>query len=91
MPYYKWCFRAMNSLEKLSNMKEALGFLLTAENNKSGQKIKAQVIEDICATVIKELKAQCLSDGNWDYLEAHGFEIMERIENPQIRNLHIME
>ena len=60
-------------------------------HNKSGQKMKAQVIEDICATIIKELKAQHLSNGNWDYLEPHGFEIMEKIENPQIRNLHIME
>ena len=91
MPYYKWCLRSMEKMEKLSAMKEALTFLLTAENDPKGQKIKAQVIEDICAAVIGELKAQNLSCGNWDYLAPHGFEIMERIENPQIRNLHIME
>ena len=91
MPYYKWSFKAMEKLEKLSAMKPALEFLLTGENDKNGQKIKAQVIEDVCATVILELKAQNLSRGNWDYLEPHGFEIMESIENPQIRNLHIME
>lgn len=91
MPYYKWCFKALGELEKLSDMKEALEFLLTGENDTAGQQIKIQVIEDISAKVIAELKAQNLSGGKWSYLEPHGFEIMERIENPQIRNLHIME
>lgn len=91
MPYHKWSLRAMKNLEKLSDMKAALEFLLTGGNDSNGQKIKLQVIEDICANVIRELKEQKLSRGNWDYLEPHGFEIMDSIENSQIRNLHIME
>lgn len=91
MPYYKWCFRAMGELGRLSDLRDALEFLLTAENDAPGQKIKAQVIEDICASVITELKEQKLTDGSWSYLEPHGFEIQERIELPAIKALHILE
>ena len=81
----------MDGLKVLSNMREALEFLLTGENTPAGQKIKKQVIEDISASVIKELQNQKLSNGTWDYLEPHAFEIMERIENPEVKALHIME
>ena len=91
MPYYKWCFKAMDDLKRLSNMREALEFLLTGENDTAGQKIKKQVIEDICAAVIRELGEQNLSHGKWDYLEPHAFEVMDTIENPEIKALHIME
>ena len=91
MPYYKWMFRGMDELEKLSDMKEALEFLLTGENDSSGQKTKSGVVEDICASVIKELQAQKLTDGSWDYMEPHAFEIMDRIDDPGIRAMHIME
>lgn len=91
MPYYKWCFRAMGELGRLSDLRDALEFLLTAENDAPGQKIKAQVIEDICASVITELKEQKLTGGSWSYLEPHGFEIQERIELPAIKALHILE
>lgn len=90
MPYYKWCFKAMESLPKLSNLKEALEFLLTGENDSQGQIIKKQVIEDICASIISELKTQGLSNGNWDYLEPHAFEIQESIEIPELKVMHIM-
>ena len=91
MPYYKWMLRGLGRLERLGDMAPALEFLLTGENDPAGQKTKAGVIEDISARVIAELKAQGLSDGGWDYLEPHAFAILERIENPQIRALHIME
>lgn len=91
MPYYKWQFRAMEGLEKLSDMKDALEFLLTGENDSPGQGLKSQVVEDICSQVVGELRAQHLSCGSWDYLEPHALDMMEHIENPQIRALHVME
>ena len=48
-------------LERLSAMKDALEFLLTAENDEQGRILKSAVIEDICAAVVKELKAQLAS------------------------------
>ena len=72
-------------------MKEALEFLLTGENDAAGQTLKAQVVEDICAQVVGELRRQKLTCGSWDYLEPHAHDLMEHIENPQIRALHVME
>jgi hypothetical protein len=91
MPYYKWALRGMESLEKLSGMKSALEFLLTGENDPAGQKTKAGVVEDVCANAISELRSQGLTDGGWDFLEPHAFEIMERIEDPEIRAMNISE
>lgn len=91
MPYYKWAFRGMEELGALSDMRPALEFLLLGENDEEGLNVKAGVVEDICAAVIKELQKQRLSHGNWDYMEPHAFEITEHIENPQIRALHVME
>lgn len=91
MPYYKWSLKGMERLEKLSDLREALVFLLTGDNDAAGQQTKAGVIEDISAAVIRELRAQGLSHGSWDYLEPHAFEITGHIENPQIRALHVLE
>lgn len=91
MPYYKWQLRGMDGLEKLSSMKDALEFLLTAENDEQGRILKSAVAEDICASVVEELTAQHLTHGSWDYLEPHAFEIASHIESPQLRAMHIME
>lgn len=91
MPYYKWQLRGMAGLEKLAGMKDALEFLLTAENDEQGRILKSAVAEDICAAVAAELRAQRLTHGSWDYLEPHAFEIASHIESPQLRAMHIME
>ena len=91
MPYYKWALRALEKLPLLGEMREPLSFLLTAENDADGQRVKQGVVEDICARVIEELRAQGLSDGGWDFLEPHAFAVQERIGNPEIRALHVME
>ena len=87
-PYYKWCFRAMERLERLSELKEALVFLLIGEND---SKLKQGVAEDICAQVITELRRQGLTGSGSDYLETHAFEVQERIESRALRSMHIME
>ncbi len=91
MPYYKWQLRGMDSLEILGSMKDALEFLLTAENDEQGRITKSAVTEDICAAVAAELRRQHLSHGSWDYLEPHAFEIVSHIQSPALRAMHIME
>ena len=88
MPYTKWMLRGMESLPKLGHLRTALEFLLTGENDAA---LRQGVIEDVCATVARELRAQALSDGAWDYLEPHAFAVQARIRNPEIRALHVME
>lgn len=90
-PYYKWLLRGMDELPKLAELRPALDFLLTAENDEPGRATKTGVIEDICAAIVRELAAQGLTDGNWDYLENHAFRLMDHIQNPEIRAMHVME
>ena len=91
MPYYKWQFRAMETLERMAGLREALEFLLTADNDEQGRVLKSAVTEDICASVVSELKQQHLTHGSWDYLEPHAYEILEHIESRELRSMHIME
>ena len=88
MPYTKWMLRGMEELPKLGRLRPALDFLLTGENDPA---LRQGIVEDVCATVAAELRAQGLSDGDWDYLEPHAFAVQGRIENPEIRALHVME
>jgi len=90
-PYYKWLLRAMRELPLLGSLADALEFLLTGDNEPEGQALKSQVIEDICAEIIAELKRQELSHSSQSYLEPHAFDIQSHIVNKQIKALHIME
>lgn len=87
-PYYKWVFRAMRNLEQLSRLADALEFILSAEADAG---LKSSVIEDTCAVIIAFLRSEGLSDSRSGYLEQHAFEVTERIENSEIRSMHIME
>ncbi len=91
MPYYKWCFRALRALPLLGDMAEPLEFLLTGENGGEGDALKRQLVEDVYASVLRELAAQGLCRGGADYLEGPAFEIQRGIRNREIRALHIMD
>lgn len=91
MPYYKWAFRGMDALPRLSELRTALEYLLTGENDAAGRETKRGVVEDICAAVVRELSEQGLSCGTWDYMEAHGLDMRGHIKNPEIRALHVLE
>ncbi|MFR1834362.1 MAG: DUF4037 domain-containing protein [Lachnospiraceae bacterium] len=88
-PYYKWMIRGLRELEHLSHLADPLQDLLLnwGANPEECQKS----IESICWDIILEIKRQGLSKGSWDYLEPHAREIMEQIQDAQIRNLHLMD
>ena len=52
--------------------------------------VKIDIIEDISALIIKELKLQHLSGSDSDFLLNHAESIQGRIEDPQLRQMHIM-
>ncbi len=83
MPYYKWAFRALRELERLSELAEPLGSILIDP--------REETIEAVSAAVIAELKRQGLTAGNWDYLEPHAYEITKHIRGAEIAALHVME
>ena len=94
-PYYKWMLRGLKDLPRLSYLSVPLEELIAGrretDGNIMGQKDRSAAIEGVCQEIIKEIKSQGLSCGSWDYLEPHAIEIMEHIQNGQIRNLHLMD
>ncbi len=84
-PYYKWMFRSVKELPVLGGLGPAMESLLTEGGDRS------LLIEEICGAVAAELKAQGLTDGDWDYLEPHALSVTEHIRDGRLRNLHLME
>lgn len=92
MPYYKWAFRAAGELPALSGLSADFSGLLTGGYCRDrGEHAAMEKIEEICARVLEEMRRQGLTDGSWEYLEPHAYEVMERIQDGEIRNLHVME
>lgn len=87
-PYYKWQFRALRQLPKLSGMAEQLETLLLRE---LPAEEKNAIIEAVAAQITAELAAQKLSAAQGNYLEPHAFALMSQITNREIGSLHIME
>lgn len=89
-PYFKWTFRAMRALDVLSDMSAPLEFLLTADNDEKGKKVKREIVEDISLAVANELRHQNLADCEGSYLEPFGFSMQKKIKNAELRNMHIL-
>lgn len=89
-PYYKWSFRAMRALPRLSITAELLEYLLTTDNEEETASEKNAVMEGIAADIIGELKAQGLTQAVCGDLEKHAYSVNDRISDAQIRNLHIL-
>ena len=85
MPFYKWALRAMRELPGYAGTEALLTALL------AGSCPREETIEAVSAQFIARLREQGLTDGAWDFLEPHAYEVMERIETPEIRALHVME
>ena len=90
MPYYKWSFRAMRALPKLSLQAELLEYLLTTDNDGEQAQEKQDVIEGIAADVIDELIDQGLTKANCGDLEKHAYSIQDGIKDAGLRNMHIL-
>ena len=90
MPYYKWSFRALSSLDKLSINAPLLEYLLTTDNSKEMANEKYNVLEGIASEVIDELISQNLTKAICGDLEKHAYSINDSIVDGDIRNIHIL-
>ncbi|MBR4720561.1 MAG: DUF4037 domain-containing protein [Clostridia bacterium] len=88
VPYYKWAFKALKKLNKLSNLAETLEFLISSDNDIA--ETKAEIIEDIAKMVISELQEQKLTDAICLDLEKHAYSVNDKVSDPEMRNLHIL-
>ena len=89
-PYYKWSFRALRNLPKLSLEAEIMEFLLTTNNEKDMAEEKYYSIEGIVSDIIDELQNQDLTKAICSDLEKHAYSVNDSIEDSDIRNLHIL-
>ena len=61
MPYYKWAWRGLENLERLSELKPLFEQVLSSEGERES------VVEEICARLLEELKRQNLTYGAVSY------------------------
>ena len=90
MPYYKWSFRAMRALPKLSLLAETAEYLISTDNEPALAETKYDMIEDAAAEIIDELHAQGLTRAICGDLEKHAYSVNDAIADGEIRNLHIL-
>lgn len=88
LPYYKWSFRALRNIGGTEKLYERLSFLLFGDNGITAER-KADVIEEISAEIISELKSRNFSKASSSELEAHAYSINDGIKDSNIRNLNI--
>lgn len=107
MPYYKWMHRGMLALPILGKEVGGLlqelaenGVSMDAWdceiNENAPQALNSAdrnvlLIEQICRLVAGELRRENLSSETNSFITLHGISMMERIRDPQIRNMHLME
>ena len=89
-PYYKWTFRALRALPRLSLLAELLEYLITTDNDSGMYEEKYAVIEDIAKDVMEELKRQEMTAADCGDLEKHAYSVNDSIRNAAVRNLHIL-
>ena len=89
MPYYKWSFRALKKCERLGNLYDSLEYLISSDNSVKIAQMKSEMVEDIAALVIKELKAENLTEAVCNDLEKHAYSVNDHIKDGNIRNLDI--
>ena len=88
IPYYKWTFRALKDLGKLSDLYGDLEYLISSDNTEAEK--KQEIIEKISDRVIDELKAQELTKISSPNLEPHAYSVNDKIKDGEIRNLNIL-
>ena len=86
-PFYKWLLPAGKALPQLGREIARLEALLADPLNAS---VPVQV-EALAAAMIAALRAQGLTDHPSEFLEPHAHEIMQRIVDPTVRMMHVME
>lgn len=90
-PYYKWAFRGMRDLNKLSDVELPLTFLIENNNEKEFVDYKFGIIEDISRMILDEVKAQKITKATCNNLDTHAYSVLDNVKDPTLRNMHVME
>ena len=92
MPFYKWAHRGIRELPLLSETSDLflkLAAAVPGSTTEAPDPAEA-LIEEICALILQELVRQDLCRPGDSFLLPHAEEIMQQIEDPDIRRLPLM-
>ena len=89
-PYYKWTFRALRALPKLSIEAELMEYLLTSANEPGEAEEKYAVIEGIAGDVAGALMDEGITKAVCGDLEKHAYSVNDGIRDAELRNLHVL-
>ena len=90
LPYYKWSFRAVRSLPRLSMLAPTLEHLISSPNGATKVSEKLAAVEQIAKEIIGAVGADGLSSYAGTALEGCAYAVNDSISDPEIRNLHIL-
>lgn len=106
-PFYKWMHKSLAGLPQLPEIYELLDQLTAPFDSRTAWQTATQedflygiinkkdsravLIETICQLVIREMKAQGISDAEDMYLETHAVSAMQKIKDPEIASLQLLE
>ncbi len=88
-PYYKWQFKALDRLPRLSVIGAYLEYLITTPNDEEYAEQKYFHIEDVSSQIIDELMDQKITEASCGDLEKHAYSVNDQIKDSRIRNLNI--
>ena len=90
LPYYKWQFCALRALPLLGTEAETLELLLTTDNGRTMAQAKQDMIENLASAVVAALQDLGLTEAVCGDLEKHAYSVNDQIEDPALRNAHIL-
>ena len=91
MPYYKWAFRSLRALGPArAAQADRLENLLFGDADADALEDRELVMADLCQEVAEELQDRGLSEASCCDLEQHARSVADHIQDPEIRNMHIL-
>ena len=90
MPYYKWCFKGLDGLSRLKELKDKLEYIISSGNTPDEVNKKTDIIEYICSSVADEARLQGVAVTNGSDLEKIAHCVNNMISDNNIRNANIL-
>lgn len=90
MPFYKWAFRGAQEFKILPEAVTKLQQLVLMTDQECNRSQKETLIEEICIEIGQELNRRGYTQTKDSFLQSHGEELMAGIEDPRLKNMHIM-
>jgi hypothetical protein len=89
-PYYKWSFRALSELERLSELAKPLEYLISSGNGEIEIAKKREIVEQICSKIALALRTDGLITTESSSMEELAYSANSLIADSHVRNLHIL-